>query len=344
MERPSAVDTMAPMKKKPLALSRVYRLIEPGPVVLLTTSRKGRANVMPMSWHTMIDFDPPILGFVLSDGNYSFQTLKTTRECVVNIPTVELASKVVQCGNASGRDGRQARDLRPHAGARQSREGPPDRRVLRRPGMPGHRHEDGGPVRLLRPPGREGVDRFVEEGPSDDPPCRQGVVHGRRQDDQAAVKEGVTRRRREHRYLKLVRAELDHRPPRTGFGPASRKGTAPGMAALRRIGCQRGLGSWTGVFPWVWERVSQDWPRFRLSPLGLVWLRLFRLKTTGLGTVAALGTRSGQSRGGGERAKVRAKRLRATLPRVRPPAPISTKSRNGSPPEMLHSHVSAQAR
>lgn len=103
MERPSAVDTMAPMKKKPLALSRVYRLIEPGPVVLLTTSRKGRANVMPMSWHTMIDFDPPILGFVLSDGNYSFQTLKTTRECVVNIPTVELASKVVQCGNASGR-------------------------------------------------------------------------------------------------------------------------------------------------------------------------------------------------------------------------------------------------
>ena len=91
------------MKKKPLALSRVYRLIETGPVVLLTTSRKGRPNVMPMSWHTMIDFDPPIVGCVVSDRNYSFQTLKTTRECVINIPTVELAAKVVQCGNSSGR-------------------------------------------------------------------------------------------------------------------------------------------------------------------------------------------------------------------------------------------------
>jgi flavin reductase (DIM6/NTAB) family NADH-FMN oxidoreductase RutF len=94
---------MARMKKKPLALSRVYRLIEPGPVVLVTTFRKGRANVMPMSWHTMIDFDPPILGCVVSDRNYSFQTLKTTRECVINIPTVELVSKVVWCGNSSGR-------------------------------------------------------------------------------------------------------------------------------------------------------------------------------------------------------------------------------------------------
>jgi flavin reductase (DIM6/NTAB) family NADH-FMN oxidoreductase RutF len=94
---------MAPMKKKPLALSRVYRVIETGPVVLVTTSRKGRPNVMPMSWHTMIDFDPPILGCVVSDRNYSFQTLRTTRECVINIPTVELASKVVKCGNSSGK-------------------------------------------------------------------------------------------------------------------------------------------------------------------------------------------------------------------------------------------------
>jgi flavin reductase (DIM6/NTAB) family NADH-FMN oxidoreductase RutF len=50
----------------------------------------------------MIDFDPPILGCVVSNGNYSFQRLKTTRECVINIPTVELASKVVKCGNSLG--------------------------------------------------------------------------------------------------------------------------------------------------------------------------------------------------------------------------------------------------
>ena len=38
------------MPKRSFPLSRVYRLLEPGPVVLVTTARAGRANVMPMSW------------------------------------------------------------------------------------------------------------------------------------------------------------------------------------------------------------------------------------------------------------------------------------------------------
>jgi flavin reductase (DIM6/NTAB) family NADH-FMN oxidoreductase RutF len=91
------------MVKKSLPLSRVYRLLEPGPVVMVTTARKGRANIMTMSWHTMIDFEPPIVGCVISNGNHTFSILKTTKECVVNIPTVELAAKAVGCGNTSGR-------------------------------------------------------------------------------------------------------------------------------------------------------------------------------------------------------------------------------------------------
>jgi flavin reductase (DIM6/NTAB) family NADH-FMN oxidoreductase RutF len=77
--------------------------LEPGPVVLVTTARKGRANVMAMSWHTMMEFEPPLLGCVISNRNYSFDTLKATKQCVIAIPTVELAKKVVACGNASGR-------------------------------------------------------------------------------------------------------------------------------------------------------------------------------------------------------------------------------------------------
>ena len=90
------------MKKKRFSLSEVYRLLEPGPVVLLTTIRSGRANVMPMSWHLMMEFTPPLVGCVVSNGDYSFATLKTTKECVINIPTVELAKIVVACGNTSG--------------------------------------------------------------------------------------------------------------------------------------------------------------------------------------------------------------------------------------------------
>jgi flavin reductase (DIM6/NTAB) family NADH-FMN oxidoreductase RutF len=89
--------------KRSFPLSRVYQLLEPGPVVLVTTSRKGRPNVMAMSWHTMMEFEPPLVGCVISDRNYTFATLKATKECVINIPTVELAKKVVACGNVSGR-------------------------------------------------------------------------------------------------------------------------------------------------------------------------------------------------------------------------------------------------
>ena len=92
------------MVKKSFPLSQVYRLLEPGPVVLLTTARQGRANVMAMSWHTMMDFEPPLIGCVVSDRNFTFNTLKSTKECVINIPTVELAKKVVACGNTSGRN------------------------------------------------------------------------------------------------------------------------------------------------------------------------------------------------------------------------------------------------
>jgi len=91
------------MKKASFPLAEVYRLLESGPVVLVTTARAGRANIMPMSWHLMMEFEPPLVGCVMSDRNYSFETLKTTKECVLNIPTVELAKTVVGCGNASGR-------------------------------------------------------------------------------------------------------------------------------------------------------------------------------------------------------------------------------------------------
>ena len=91
------------MTKKPFPLSKVYTLIEPGPVVMVTTAWEGRPNIMTMSWHTMIDFNPPLLGLVIGDQSYTFNVLKATKECVVNIPTVALAKKAVACGNISGR-------------------------------------------------------------------------------------------------------------------------------------------------------------------------------------------------------------------------------------------------
>ncbi len=87
-----------------LPLSKVYQLLEPGPVVLLTTARKGRANVMTMSWHMMMEFEPPMIACIVSRANFSFAALRATKECVIAIPAVKLAPKVVGVGNCSGQD------------------------------------------------------------------------------------------------------------------------------------------------------------------------------------------------------------------------------------------------
>ncbi|HVY87803.1 MAG TPA: flavin reductase family protein [Hyphomonadaceae bacterium] len=92
------------MAFKKLPLSEVYKLIEPGPVVLLTTQSRGRPNVMTMSWHMMVEFTPPLIACIVSDGDFSSAALRSTRECVIAIPAARLARKVVAVGNCSGRD------------------------------------------------------------------------------------------------------------------------------------------------------------------------------------------------------------------------------------------------
>ena len=90
-----------PSPLEDLPLGEVYRLIEPGPVVLLTTCRGTHANVMTLSWHMMVDFSPPLLACIVA-GALSSRVLDETRECVIAIPPVSIAGAVVGIGNTSG--------------------------------------------------------------------------------------------------------------------------------------------------------------------------------------------------------------------------------------------------
>lgn len=90
------------MAKRSFPLSRVYGLLETGPVVLITVADRQGMDIMTQSWHTMMEFEPPLVGCVISGRNYSFDILRKTRECVMAIPTVELSDQVVGCGNTSG--------------------------------------------------------------------------------------------------------------------------------------------------------------------------------------------------------------------------------------------------
>lgn len=84
--------------------SKAYRLLEAGPVVLVTTARNGRANIMTMGFHMVVQHAPPLIGCVIGPWDHSHAALVATRECVIAVPTVDLAGKVVDIGNCSGEE------------------------------------------------------------------------------------------------------------------------------------------------------------------------------------------------------------------------------------------------
>ena len=86
---------------KDLPLSKVYQLLEPGPVVLLTTASKGRAKVRAMSWHMMVELEPPLLPVSSAARSQLCRIAGDERvECVIAVPALELAPKVVESATA----------------------------------------------------------------------------------------------------------------------------------------------------------------------------------------------------------------------------------------------------
>lgn len=86
-----------------LKLSKAFTLMEPGPVVLVTTHDGKRANIMTISWTMVMDFTP-VFAIVTGAWNHSFAALRRNLECVIAIPTVDMLDKVVGIGTCSGAD------------------------------------------------------------------------------------------------------------------------------------------------------------------------------------------------------------------------------------------------
>lgn len=52
----------------------------------------------------VMEFSPALIGCLISGANFSHDLIRNSRQCVINIPTVDLAEAVVKIGNTSGRD------------------------------------------------------------------------------------------------------------------------------------------------------------------------------------------------------------------------------------------------
>jgi len=88
---------------KKLQISKAFTLMEPGPVVLITTNDGQKNNMMTISWTMVVDFTP-IFAITTGPWNYSYAALRKCKECVIAVPTVDLIDQVVGVGTCSGSD------------------------------------------------------------------------------------------------------------------------------------------------------------------------------------------------------------------------------------------------
>jgi flavin reductase (DIM6/NTAB) family NADH-FMN oxidoreductase RutF len=92
-------------RKRSYPLDGIRRFLEPGPIVLVSSASQGSSNIMTMGWHMMLGFSPALFGCYIWEENHSYQMLRRSKECVINLPTLDLVDTVVGIGNCHGADG-----------------------------------------------------------------------------------------------------------------------------------------------------------------------------------------------------------------------------------------------
>jgi flavin reductase (DIM6/NTAB) family NADH-FMN oxidoreductase RutF len=91
-------------KKADFPVTKVRRFLEPGPVVLVSSAHAGERGIMTMGWHMVMMDEPSMVGCFIWDQNYSRELVRKSKECVINIPTVDLVNAVIGIGNCHGPD------------------------------------------------------------------------------------------------------------------------------------------------------------------------------------------------------------------------------------------------
>jgi len=88
--------------RKPIPLDIAYRLIGPGPLVLVSSLYNKRAGITPIAWHMPVSDDPPIVALEIWEKHFIFKAILQTGDFVINIPSSDMAETCRSLGSVSG--------------------------------------------------------------------------------------------------------------------------------------------------------------------------------------------------------------------------------------------------
>ena len=90
------------MPRRTLDPLEASRLLNGGPVLLLTTRWRDQTDVMPVIWHTPLSRVPPLVGVVVHPGRHTHDMVRFSEQFALNFPARDLLNHAHYFGNVSG--------------------------------------------------------------------------------------------------------------------------------------------------------------------------------------------------------------------------------------------------
>ncbi len=88
--------------KEPVEIKASHRLVNHGPVVLVSSRHEDVSNIMTLAWITPLSASPKLMGISVGDKRLSHDLIMASGEFAINVPEHSLIEALMACGTKSG--------------------------------------------------------------------------------------------------------------------------------------------------------------------------------------------------------------------------------------------------
>ncbi len=91
------------MLKAPLDdLAAAYRILNPGPVLVISVGVGDRDNLFAVTWNMVVRKDPPMMALLSGKGHHSWPFIESTGQFAANVLHADHADAILGTGSYSG--------------------------------------------------------------------------------------------------------------------------------------------------------------------------------------------------------------------------------------------------
>jgi flavin reductase (DIM6/NTAB) family NADH-FMN oxidoreductase RutF len=91
-------------QRVPVELSKSYKLLNHGPVSIVTSAHGGKKNIMAAAWSMPVDFSPAKIAVVMDSKTLTRELVEASGEFGLQFPMRKIAQQTLDVGATSGRD------------------------------------------------------------------------------------------------------------------------------------------------------------------------------------------------------------------------------------------------